>query len=135
MDLGELLKEFRGRVNLGTTDAWTFLLASQYQSFPIRAYFYLKTLLEPLAAVILMVLLSPVLLATGAGAFMFHQRLADFLQRRNWPGLPRPESIFPIYKFRTMKNSAENAGPQWASENDPRVTPFGPLGYAKPSSG
>ncbi len=34
--------------------------------------------------------------------------------------------IFYIYKFRSMRVDAEQAGvPQWASKNDPRVTPIG----------
>lgn len=32
---------------------------------------------------------------------------------------------FRMYKFRSMANDAEKAGPQWAKVNDPRVTPFG----------
>jgi len=36
IDVGQLLKEFRGRVDLHNSDAWTFLLGSTYQSFPIR---------------------------------------------------------------------------------------------------
>lgn len=33
--------------------------------------------------------------------------------------------VFQIYKFRSMRTDAEVAGAQWASEGDPRVTPFG----------
>jgi len=33
--------------------------------------------------------------------------------------------IFLLYKFRSMRTDAEAAGPQWASENDPRVTRLG----------
>ncbi len=32
---------------------------------------------------------------------------------------------FKIYKFRSMYTDAERSGPQWASKNDPRVTPLG----------
>jgi exopolysaccharide biosynthesis polyprenyl glycosylphosphotransferase len=32
---------------------------------------------------------------------------------------------FHIYKFRTMRTDAEAHGAQWASKNDPRVTPIG----------
>ena len=32
---------------------------------------------------------------------------------------------FEIYKFRSMRIDAENDGIQWASDDDPRVTPFG----------
>jgi exopolysaccharide biosynthesis polyprenyl glycosylphosphotransferase len=33
--------------------------------------------------------------------------------------------IFLLYKLRTMRTDAEAAGPQWASQNDPRVTRLG----------
>ena len=33
--------------------------------------------------------------------------------------------IFTIYKFRTMKNNAEKKGPQWAVDDDPRITSVG----------
>lgn len=34
-------------------------------------------------------------------------------------------SVFTIYKFRTMVVDAERAGAQWATKDDPRVTPIG----------
>ncbi|MFQ5599192.1 MAG: sugar transferase [Candidatus Krumholzibacteriia bacterium] len=34
---------------------------------------------------------------------------------------------FKIWKFRTMRQDAEAAGPQWAQKDDPRVTPVGHL--------
>lgn len=34
---------------------------------------------------------------------------------------------FVMYKFRTMREFAENGSPLWASENDPRITPIGKL--------
>jgi exopolysaccharide biosynthesis polyprenyl glycosylphosphotransferase len=33
--------------------------------------------------------------------------------------------IFLLFKFRTMRTDAEAAGPQWASQNDPRITRLG----------
>lgn len=33
--------------------------------------------------------------------------------------------VFRIYKFRTMRIDAERRGVQWATKNDPRVTPLG----------
>ena len=34
-------------------------------------------------------------------------------------------SYFNIYKLRSMKKNAEKSGPQWARQNDPRVTIVG----------
>ena len=35
--------------------------------------------------------------------------------------------VFTLYKFRTMKASAEKEGPQWAAPNDPRITSVGKI--------
>ncbi len=44
-----------------------------------------------------------------------------FRQRR----VGRFGRVFTIFKFRTMRVDAEKDGPQWAKENDPRVTRIG----------
>lgn len=55
-----------------------------------------------------------------------HHRLAgrpDFKQERlGINGKP-----FMIYKFRSMRLDAEENGPQWADEQDPRCTHFGQI--------
>jgi exopolysaccharide biosynthesis polyprenyl glycosylphosphotransferase len=33
--------------------------------------------------------------------------------------------VFKVVKFRTMRQDAEAAGPQWAGDNDPRITRIG----------
>ncbi len=37
----------------------------------------------------------------------------------------RNEKKFTIYKFRSMREDAEKNGPQWSSEDDPRITALG----------
>ncbi len=39
----------------------------------------------------------------------------------------KKEKDFLLYKFRTMSQDAEKQGPQWAGENDPRITPIGKI--------
>lgn len=120
-DYRQLLKELRGRVDLDNYDGWTFLLTSTPQIYRIRLYFYLKTALEPLLAAALVVLFLPFLAAVSAAV----------LWTSGWPILYSQERVgyhgktFRMYKFRTMSNSAESAGPQWATRDDPRVTPLG----------
>jgi len=48
------------------------------------------------------------------------ERTGPERRRRDNPGRP-----FKIYKFRTMVQNAEDAGPVLACENDPRITRFG----------
>ena len=121
VDVRQLLKEFRGRVNLHNTDGWTFLLGSTYQSFPIRFYFHVKEILEVMLAVILMALLSPLYLALAIAVFLTNGRPIVYRQKR----LGYRGRQFSLYKFRTMPQTAEPNGPQWAEEDDPRAGPFG----------
>ena len=121
VDVRQLLKEFRGRVDIHNTDGWSFLLASTQQSFFSRVYFYVKSLLEPALALLLLVILAPLLfivaiaiLATSGRPIFFKQERSGYRGKR-----------FTLYKFRTMAPVAENGGAQWASRNDPRATPLG----------
>jgi len=121
VDVSQLLRELRGRVDLSDPDGWSFLLSSTPQLLHIRLYFYLKAVVEPIVALVLVVLLSPVLLATAAA----------ILWTSGWPIIYSQERVgyrgkpFMMYKFRTMTTNAEDTGARWASDGDPRVTPLG----------
>ncbi|OGR89036.1 MAG: hypothetical protein A2992_04380 [Elusimicrobia bacterium RIFCSPLOWO2_01_FULL_59_12] len=121
VDVEHLLKEIRGRVNLGTADAWSFLLGSTYQSPSIRLYFYLKTLIEPVLAIFLLILISPLLLGLALAIYATSGRPIFYRQER----LGYHGKKFSLFKFRTMSLTAESSGPQWASEGDLRVTRLG----------
>jgi lipopolysaccharide/colanic/teichoic acid biosynthesis glycosyltransferase len=121
VDVWQLLKEMRGRVNLRSADAWSFLLGSTYQSPPILFYFYLKALLEPILAVLLVILLSPLLLGLALAIYVTSGRPILYRQER----LGHRGKAFSLFKFRTMSMMAEHSGAQWASEDDPRVTRLG----------
>jgi len=73
-----------------------------------------------LAAVIL-VLISPVMLAIAAGVKLGSAGPALFTQRRY--GLDGREIV--VYKFRTMTVTEDGNAVTQATRNDPRVTPFG----------
>lgn len=121
VDYRQLLKELRGRVDLSNYDGWSFLLTSTPQIYHIRLYFHLKTVLEPVLAFALAVLLLPFLAVVGVAVFW----------TSGWPILYSQERVgyrgkkFMMYKFRTMSNSAESDGAVWATRDDPRVTPLG----------
>jgi len=121
VDVWQLLKEMRGRVNLRTADAWSFLMGSTFQSPPILFYFYLKTLLEPVLAMFLLVLLSPLLLGVALAICLMNGRPILFRQDR----LGHRGRKFSMFKFRTMGTTAESSGPRWASEGDLRMTRLG----------
>ncbi len=121
VDVKQLLKEVRGRVQLVNADAWSFLMGSKYQSLPIRLYFYLKGFVEPLMVLILMVLISPLWLVLALGVYLTNGRPILYRQER----LGYRGQKISIFKFRTMHTTAEESGPQWARDDDPRATPFG----------
>ncbi|MFA5976387.1 MAG: sugar transferase [Elusimicrobiota bacterium] len=121
VDVRQVMKEIHGRVDLENTDAWTFFLMSRYQSFPIRLVFYLKSFVEPLIALLLLILLSPLWGLIALGVYF----------TSGYPILYRQERLgykgkrFFLLKFRSMPVTSESTGPQWASKEDPRVTPLG----------
>jgi lipopolysaccharide/colanic/teichoic acid biosynthesis glycosyltransferase len=121
VDVHQLLKEFSGRVKLDNSDGWTFLLASTYQNFALRTYFYVKQVLEILLAAVLLVCLSPLLLGVSLAILLTSGMPIFYRQER----LGYRGQKIMLYKFRTMRVTAESSGPQWAKEEDPRVTPLG----------
>jgi lipopolysaccharide/colanic/teichoic acid biosynthesis glycosyltransferase len=80
----------------------------------------------------LMMLIGILIKATSPGPILYTQARVGIDRRR--PGDGRGEgrrvvdyggSLFRIYKFRTMYVSPADAPQQWASRDDPRVTPIG----------
>jgi len=80
---------------------------------------FIKTLIDFIAAIFLLILLSPVLLITAGLVRIFLGSPVIFKQRR--PG--KNEKIFQLYKFRTMRNIYDNKGK--LLEDGERLTLFG----------
>ena len=91
-------------------------------------------------AVTALVILSPVMLLvaiaiklTSPGPVIYAQTRVGLNRRRRSGRAVRYDRrscnlggrVFRIYKFRTMRIDAERRGVQWATKNDPRVTPIG----------
>lgn len=70
---------------------------------------------------LLLVLASPFLLAAAIAIPLESRGPAIFRQER----VGRNGKPFVLYKFRSMRIDAEAAGPQWAGEDDPRITRLG----------
>ena len=83
----------------------------------------LKRALDMLAAVVAMVLLSPLLLLVAVAVWSTSKGSVLFRQRR----LGIHEHPFSILKFRTMRVDAIEVGPAFTSSGDPRITPVGKL--------
>jgi exopolysaccharide biosynthesis polyprenyl glycosylphosphotransferase len=81
----------------------------------------IKLTLDKLISLFLLVFLSPIYLYLMLRVKLDSQGPVFIKQERiGYFGKP-----FMIYKFRTMRNNAENDGPALSSENDERVTSFG----------
>lgn len=110
-----------GKIHLGSvSNIWALTSVVRHMS-PV--FTVSKEIVEKLVAVFCGACLSPVLAcialfvkATSRGPILYAQT------RIGINGKP-----FLLYKFRTMKQDAEVSGPQWAKEDDPRVTPVGRL--------
>jgi len=87
----------------------------------------LKYILEGSFALILLVILSPIMIATAILTRLTSPGTILYRQKR----VGQNENIFELFKFRSMfsnreKNPDADAGaPTWSSAGDPRVTPLG----------
>ena len=80
-----------------------------------------KRISDIVLASLILVLISPLLLAIAIGVKLTSPGPAIFRQRRN--GLDGDEII--VYKFRSMRAMDNGEVVKQATKNDPRITPFG----------
>ena len=80
-----------------------------------------KRISDIIIALVIIVLISPLLLAIAIGVKLSSPGPVLFRQRRN--GLDGHEIV--IYKFRSMRTMEDGDVVRQATRNDPRVTPFG----------
>jgi putative colanic acid biosynthesis UDP-glucose lipid carrier transferase len=80
-----------------------------------------KRISDIILSSIILVLISPLLLALAIGVKLSSPGPAIFKQRRN--GLAGEEII--VYKFRSMRVMDDGAVVRQATKDDPRITPFG----------
>lgn len=93
------------------------------QNASVRVYTTIKNVIEPLAALTLLILISPIVLLTALMIKMTSKGPIVYKQvRAGLNGKP-----FEILKFRSMRTDAEKDGPVWASakKSDSRLTPIG----------
>ena len=82
---------------------------------------HLKRLMDVIVAGVLLITHTPLLALIAAAIKWDSQGPVFYRQER----LGYEGRSFPLIKFRTMIQNAEGCGPQWASENDPRITRVG----------
>lgn len=82
----------------------------------------IKRLFDVIASLALLLLTLPIMLLTALCIYLQDRTPVFYRQERiGLEGQP-----FTVLKFRSMRLDAEKSGkPQWATENDPRITPVG----------
>lgn len=120
-DHRHVVTDLSGRISLAETDLWSYLMGATPQTSLLRAFSQLKVIIEPIFAALLAVALSPIMIAlalairyTSNGPIFYRQVRTGHLGRN-----------FTLIKFRSMRLDAEANGPQWASQDDDRVTKIG----------
>lgn len=81
----------------------------------------LKRVLDIFISVLLIVLLLPLMLISALMIKLTSKGPVFYKQER----VGRNGKLFKMYKFRSMYKDAEEYGPEWAGESDPRITKFG----------
>ncbi len=84
----------------------------------IKVYLFFRSVLERILSLCILIAFSPVFCIISFIILITMGRPIFFVQDRMGKG----NRIFKMYKFRTMANNQDLA---YASENDPRITPFG----------
>ena len=88
--------------------------SSPFQDFTKRAFDLIFALFGLIASSPIMVLTAIAIRIDSPGPILY-------LQKR----VGKDGEGFKVIKFRSMRQDAEKDGPQWASENDPRITRVG----------
>ncbi len=103
------------------TSIWHYPLIQVSQDLMPPWQQAMKRLIDIAAALFALTLLSPVFLFTAIGVILSSRGPIIYSQQR--VGLHG--KTFKMHKFRSMYADAEKHGPQLATKNDNRITPFG----------
>ena len=82
-----------------------------------------KRIIDVIISGITLIFLSPLLLIVGIFVKLTSDGPVFYKQER----VGKKGLIFVMYKFRSMVVNSEEYGPEWAGDNDPRITNFGKL--------
>jgi lipopolysaccharide/colanic/teichoic acid biosynthesis glycosyltransferase len=96
-------------------------MSASVESKNKRYYIIVKTIVDYVAALILLVVLSPLFLVISIFIARDSQGPIIYKQER----LGKDGRKFMLYKFRSMNIDAEKGGAQWADMDDPRATKVG----------
>lgn len=121
-NVSEFYERYLFKVPLQFLDRAWFATSAEYgllnQETPLR----LKRLVDLIISAIILCLTAPIILLAAVAIYVQDRGAIFYSQTRVGVG----DKPFKILKLRTMVQNAEQLGePQWASENDDRITPLG----------
>jgi exopolysaccharide biosynthesis polyprenyl glycosylphosphotransferase len=120
-ELASIYQSLSGRVPLHLVDDLYFLRVAAFTRDVDPMLSNLLRVFDVLVALALLALSWPLWVLAYLGIKLTMPGPALFSQER----VGKDEVPYTIYKFRSMRLDAEKNGPQWATQNDDRVTPFG----------
>ena len=118
MDLAELYEKVFQKLPLAELEEVWFL---ENLSKSHKVYEFIKRPIEIVAAILLVIILTPIAVLLGLLVAITSKGPALFQQKRSGQN----DREFMIHKFRTMRTDAEKNGPQWAKPDDDRTTLVG----------
>jgi len=119
MDMPSIYEFLTGKLPTDhISDNWIF----EWNINTSKVYYRrLKRIMDVLLAVLFLAVTSPILILTALAIKLDSRGPVFFRQER----LGQKGRIFKILKFRTMIENADQCGPLWTEDNDPRVTRVG----------
>ncbi|MEM1452621.1 MAG: TIGR03013 family XrtA/PEP-CTERM system glycosyltransferase [Planctomycetota bacterium] len=116
----EIYEQVTGRIAVAAMRPSYLIFNAGFRRHPWAAM--MKRVVDVVVSVVMLLLLWPVMLATAIAVRATSPGPVLFTQERiGQDGRP-----FVLMKFRSMRADAEKlSGPVWASEDDPRITPWG----------
>lgn len=118
-DAPKFYEELLGKIMIEDVRPGSLIFAKGFAS--MKSEDILKRLFDFFFALVGTVIASPLMIITAIAIKIDSPGPVFYKQER--VGLNGRE--FKVFKFRSMRTDAENDGPQWASEKDPRVTRVG----------
>ncbi len=118
-DAGILLEQISGKIDLDSLYPSSLIFAGEI-NLKRRARF-IRSAFSRLAALTTLTVVSPLLPFVVLAIKLTSPGPVIYRQER----VGQNGKVFEVLKFRTMRQDAESKGAQWATEDDPRVTPLG----------
>lgn len=121
-DLLSFIERYSGKVLLSQMDPSWLMYSDGFRSSSIKMY--AKRLADIVVSTVALMVFSPLLLLTVIAIFLEDRSGFGVIYRQQRVG--QNNRVFTMYKFRSMRNSAEEDGvARWADKGDERATRVG----------